>query len=149
VGESSEVRGHKAGVRPSHSVRIFHKFPFCDTQQLMSALGQNQTLRQVSAMSALPPKTDIRRQPFDVGFGPLAEVYVPSIWQQAIPTPQPNCAPILCLFKSMSANCDKRTFTPSSLAPHEDFLSPAVVFKLSAVVGWTEIRRKAWRRVRL
>ena len=36
----------------------------------MSALGQTRTLHNVRVTSALPPKGDIRRQPFDVGFGP-------------------------------------------------------------------------------
>jgi hypothetical protein len=40
----------------------------------MSALGQKQTLSNISAMSALPPKADIVRQDRDVRFVPLAEV---------------------------------------------------------------------------
>jgi hypothetical protein len=39
----------------------------------MSALGQKQTLGQVRAMSALPPKAGIRCQAFDVCFVPIAD----------------------------------------------------------------------------
>ena len=39
----------------------------------MSALGQKQTFRDVEAMSALPPKADIRRSHFDVCFVPIAD----------------------------------------------------------------------------
>jgi hypothetical protein len=38
----------------------------------MSQLGQKQTFTGLSAMSALPPKADIRRHPFDVRFVPIA-----------------------------------------------------------------------------
>jgi hypothetical protein len=38
---------------------------------LMSGLGQKRTFHDVRVASALPPKADIRRQPFDVGFGPM------------------------------------------------------------------------------
>jgi hypothetical protein len=31
-------------------------------------------------MSALPPKADIRRQPFDVGFGPIPDMTVVKGW---------------------------------------------------------------------
>jgi hypothetical protein len=37
---------------------------------LMSALGQKRTCRAEIAMSALPPKADIRRRHRDVSFGP-------------------------------------------------------------------------------
>jgi hypothetical protein len=40
----------------------------------MSALGQQRTSRAEIAMSALPPKADIWQQPFDVGFGPQADI---------------------------------------------------------------------------
>jgi hypothetical protein len=39
----------------------------------MSALGQKQTLRQSSGMSALPPKADIRQRGSDVRFVPIAD----------------------------------------------------------------------------
>src|SRR5215471_19670561 len=39
----------------------------------MSALGQKQTLGKVRLMSALPPKADIRTQPCDVRFVPIAD----------------------------------------------------------------------------
>jgi hypothetical protein len=40
----------------------------------MSGSGQNRTLRQVSAMSALPSKADIERRPLRVRFGPKADI---------------------------------------------------------------------------
>jgi hypothetical protein len=40
----------------------------------MSALGQKQTLSDVSAMSALPPKADITGQQLDVRFVPKADI---------------------------------------------------------------------------
>jgi hypothetical protein len=40
----------------------------------MSALGHKQTLRQVSAMSALPPKADINRGERYVRFVPIADI---------------------------------------------------------------------------
>jgi hypothetical protein len=40
----------------------------------MSALGQKRTWRSQITMSAIPPKADIRRQPFDVGFGPITDI---------------------------------------------------------------------------
>jgi hypothetical protein len=40
---------------------------------LMSALGQKRTCRLFHAMSALPPKADIRQRDQDVCFGPLAD----------------------------------------------------------------------------
>jgi hypothetical protein len=40
----------------------------------MSALGQKQTLRFETAMSAIPPKADIPRRQLDVRFVPIAEV---------------------------------------------------------------------------
>src|SRR6516225_2724687 len=43
-------------------------------QDRMSALGQKQTFRSVRAMSALPPKADIRTQPRDVCFVPKADI---------------------------------------------------------------------------
>jgi hypothetical protein len=36
----------------------------------MYALGQKQTFRSATAMSALPPKADIRRRDWNVRFGP-------------------------------------------------------------------------------
>jgi hypothetical protein len=42
-------------------------------EPLMSATGQKQTLEQVRAMSALPPKADIGTQPRDVRFVPKAD----------------------------------------------------------------------------
>src|SRR5215472_13315419 len=39
----------------------------------MSALGQKQTLRKVRLMSALPPKTDIETQSWNVCFVPKAD----------------------------------------------------------------------------
>ena len=41
---------------------------------LMSALGQKQTLRGVSPMSALPPKADIDQHACDVRFVPKADI---------------------------------------------------------------------------
>ena|SRR6516165_7294378 len=41
---------------------------------LMSALGQKQTLAQVSVMSALPPKADIGTQSWDVRYVPKADI---------------------------------------------------------------------------
>ena len=43
-------------------------------EPLMSALGQKQTLQQVRAMSALPPKADIGTQPRNVRFVPKADI---------------------------------------------------------------------------
>ena len=40
----------------------------------MSALGQKQTLKCFSRMSALPPKADIGTQPRDVRFVPEADI---------------------------------------------------------------------------
>jgi len=40
----------------------------------MSALGQKQTFRNVRAMSAIPPKADIRQRNCDVRFGPNADI---------------------------------------------------------------------------
>jgi hypothetical protein len=40
----------------------------------MSALGQKQTLRNVSPMSALPPKADIAECDQDVRFVPEADI---------------------------------------------------------------------------
>ena len=40
----------------------------------MSALSQKQTKRHVNAMSALPPKADIRAATRDVRFGPIADI---------------------------------------------------------------------------
>jgi hypothetical protein len=43
-------------------------------EPLMSALGQKQTWRSEMAMSALPPKADIRADDQDVCFGPKADI---------------------------------------------------------------------------
>jgi hypothetical protein len=40
----------------------------------MSALGHQRTYCDAYAMSALPPKADIRRQPFDIGFGSIPDI---------------------------------------------------------------------------
>jgi hypothetical protein len=40
----------------------------------MSALGQKQTFREFSAMSALPPKADIGTQSWDVRFVPKGDI---------------------------------------------------------------------------
>ena len=48
-----------------------------DEQKEMSALGQKQTFRQVSAMSALPPKADIRGHGWNVRFVPIADISQP------------------------------------------------------------------------
>jgi hypothetical protein len=40
----------------------------------MSVLGQKQTLGHVRAMSALPPKADIRQRTCDVRFVPKADI---------------------------------------------------------------------------
>jgi hypothetical protein len=40
----------------------------------MSGQGHQRTLHDVRVASGLPPKADIRRQPFDVGFGPNADI---------------------------------------------------------------------------
>jgi hypothetical protein len=40
----------------------------------MSALGQKQTLSDISAMSALPPKADIAERDRDVRFVPKADI---------------------------------------------------------------------------
>jgi hypothetical protein len=40
----------------------------------MSALGQKRTLSDISAMSALPPKADIRQSGLDVRFVPKADI---------------------------------------------------------------------------
>ena len=43
-------------------------------EPLMSALGQKQTLSDISAMSALPPKADIAECDGDVRFEPKADI---------------------------------------------------------------------------
>src|SRR5262245_51777378 len=40
----------------------------------MSALGQKQTFRSAIAMSALPPKADIRGAKRNVHYGPIADI---------------------------------------------------------------------------
>ena len=40
----------------------------------MSALGQKRTLGYLQAMSALPPKADIRQHNYDVRFVPKADI---------------------------------------------------------------------------
>jgi hypothetical protein len=40
----------------------------------MSALGQKRTFRTAIAMSALPPKADIRRRETNVRYGPIADI---------------------------------------------------------------------------
>jgi hypothetical protein len=42
---------------------------------LMSALGQKQTFGLFIAMSALPPKADIRQRGLDVCFVPKADIW--------------------------------------------------------------------------
>jgi hypothetical protein len=45
-----------------------------DTKATMSQLGHQRTFHDVRVASGLPVKADIRRQPFDVGFGPEAGI---------------------------------------------------------------------------
>jgi hypothetical protein len=39
-----------------------------------SGMGHQRTFHDVCGTSASPPKADIRRQPFDVGFGPTGDI---------------------------------------------------------------------------
>jgi len=50
----------------------------------MSALGQKQTFGLRNAMSALPPKADIRGRDIDVRFVPKADIEVHSSTSSAI-----------------------------------------------------------------
>src|SRR5260370_36707255 len=69
----------------------------------MSALGQEQTLRQPRSMSAIPPKADIRTDDRDVRFGP---------------SPDSCVAAIVGLFDHLvgRTRSDSGTVSPSALA---------------------------------
>jgi len=47
-------------------------------EPLMSALGQQRTLKRLRPMSALPPKADIAECRFHVRFVPKADIRVPA-----------------------------------------------------------------------
>jgi hypothetical protein len=49
----------------------------------MSALGQKQTSAHVRVMSALPPKADIEKFPWNVRFVPKADIAVTHLQQEA------------------------------------------------------------------